>query len=71
MWSTEPAQRAGYYKNKYTSLTDVRSKILSKLINVQALCDTPIDCANNGLCVLIEDISRRLPLQLKQCSYQG
>ena len=33
------------------------------------MCDTPI-AAYYGLCVLIKDIGRRLPLQL-QCSYQG
>ena len=39
------------------------------------MCDTPIYVlysyrAYYGLCVLIKDIGRRLPLEL-QCSYQG
>ena len=42
--------------------------ILSKLIF--ASCVRYSDRAYYGLCVLIEDIGRRLPLQL-QCSYQG
>ena len=56
-----------YYKKwKYTPA--VRSKILSKLIF--ASCVWHSDRAYYGLCVLIKDIGRRLPLQL-QCSYQG
>ena len=56
-----------YYKKlKYTPA--VRSKISSKLIF--ASCVWYSDRAHYGLCVLIKDISRRLPLQL-QCSYQG
>ena len=46
----------------------MRSKILSKLIF--ASCVRYSDRAYYGLCVLIKDIGRRLPLQL-QCSYQG
>ena len=46
----------------------MRSKILSKLIF--ASCVWYSDRAYYGLCVLIKDIDRRLPLQL-QCSYQG
>ena len=56
-----------YYKKwKYTPA--VRSKILSELIFASCVCYS--DRAYYGLCVLIEDIGRRLPLQL-QCSYQG
>ena len=46
----------------------MRSKILSKLIF--ASCVWYSDRAYHGLCVLIKDIGRRLPLEL-QCSYQG
>ena len=46
----------------------VRSNILSKLIF--ASCVWYSDRAYYGLCVLIKDIGRRLPLQL-QCSNQG
>ena len=53
-------------KIKYTSA--VSSIILSKL--VFASCVWYSDRAYYGLCVLIRDIGRRLPLQL-QCSYQG
>ena len=53
-------------KLKYTPA--VRSNILSKLIF--ASCVWYSDRAYYGLCVLIKDIGRRLPLQL-QCSYQG
>ena len=55
-----------YQKWKYTSA--VRSNILSKLIF--ASCVWYFDCAYCGLCALIKDIGRRLPLEL-QCSYQG
>ena len=51
---------------KYTLA--VRSNILSKLIF--ASCVWYSDRAYDGLCVLIKDIGRRLPLQLR-CSYQG
>ena len=44
------------------------ANILAKLIF--ANCVWYSDCAYYGLCVLIKDIFRRLPLQL-QCSYQG
>ena len=37
-------------------------------LSLQAVCDS--DRAYHGLCVLIKDIGRRLPLQ-RQCSYQG
>ena len=43
------------------------SKILSKLIF--ASCVWYSDRAYDGLCILIKDIGRRLPLQL-QCGYQ-
>ena len=46
----------------------MRSNVLSKLIF--ASCVWYSDRAYYGLCVLVEDIGRRLPLQL-QCSYQG
>ena len=46
----------------------MRSNILSKLIF--ASCVWYFDRAYCGLCVLIKDIGRRLPLQL-QCSHQG
>ena len=46
----------------------VRSNILSKLIF--ASCVWFSDRAYYGLCVLIENIGRRLPLHL-QCSYQS
>ena len=46
----------------------MRSNILSKLIF--SSCVGYSDRAYYGLCVLIKDIGRRLPLQL-QCSYQG
>ena len=46
----------------------MRSNILSKLIF--ASCVWYSDRAYYGLCVLIKDIGRRLPLEL-QCSYQG
>ena len=46
----------------------MRSNILSKLIF--ASCVWYSDRAYCGLCVLINDIGRWLPLQL-QCSYQG
>ena len=56
-----------YYKKwKYTPA--VRSKISSKLIF--ASCVWYSDRAYYELCVLIKDISRRLPLQLQR-SYQG
>ena len=48
--------------------TPVRSTISSKLIFES--CVWYSDRAYYGLCVLIKDIGRRLPLQL-QCSYQG
>ena len=54
-------------KLKYTPA--VRSKILSKLIF--ASCVWYSDRAYWRLCVLVEDISRWLPLQQLQCSYQG
>ena len=38
--------------------------------NIFASCVWYSDRAYYGLCVLIKDINRRLPLQL-QCSYQG
>ena len=47
----------------------MRSNILSKLIF--ASCVWYYDRAYFGLCVLIKDTGRRLPLQLQQCSYQG
>ena len=47
----------------------MRSKILSKLSSLQAVCDTPIaritGCVSSDL-----GIDRRLPLEI-QCSYQG
>ena len=46
----------------------MRVNILSKLIF--ARCVWYSDRAYYGLCVLIKDIGRRLPLQLQQCSYQ-
>ena len=46
----------------------MRSRILSKLIF--ASCVRYSDRAYYGLCVLIKDIGRRLPVQ-SQCSYQG
>ena len=46
----------------------MRSNILSK--RTFASCVWYSDRAYYGLCVLIKDIGRRLPLQL-QCSYQG
>ena len=46
----------------------MRSNILSKLIF--ASCAWYSDRAYYGLCGLIKDIGRRLPLEL-QCSYQG
>ena len=55
-------------KNKDTLQLAVRSKILSKLIF--AICVWYSDRAHYGLCALIKDVGRRLPLQL-QCSYQG
>ena len=56
------------YCEKWEYTPAVRSKILSKLIFVN--CVWYFDRAYYGLCVLIKDIGRRLPLQL-QCSYQG
>ena len=53
---------------KYKNTPEVRSKILSKLIF--ASCVWYSDRAYHGLCVLIKDIDRRLPLQL-QCIYHG
>ena len=38
--------------------------------SISASCVRYSDRAYYGLCVLIKDIGRRLPLQL-QCSYQG
>ena len=56
-----------YYKKiKYTPA--VGSNILSKLIF--ASCVWYSDRSYYGLCVIIKDIGRRLPLQ-PQCSYQG
>ena len=55
-------------KNENTLQLAVRSKISSKLIF--ASCVLYSDRAHYELCVLIEDIGRRLPSQL-QCSYQG
>ena len=46
----------------------MRSTILSKLIFASGVWYS--DRAYYGLCVLIKDIGRRLPLQLP-CSYQG
>ena len=54
------------YKCKYSPA--VRSEILSKLIF--ASCVWYSDRAYYGLCVLIKDVGRRLPLQL-HCSYLG
>ena len=56
------------YIKKLMYTPAVRSNILSKLFF--ASCVRYPDPAYNGLCVLIEGIGRRLPLQL-QCSYQG
>ena len=56
------------YKQKWKYTPAVISKILSKLIF--ASCVWYSIRAYYGLCVLIKDIGRRLPLQLK-CSYQG
>ena len=46
----------------------MRSKFLSKVISASCLWYS--DRAYHGLCVLIKDIDRRLPLQL-QCRYEG
>ena len=64
-WNVYESVPKLYYK-KYTP--GVKSNILSKLIF--ASCVRYSDRAYHGLCVLIKDIGRRLPLQL-QCSYQG
>ena len=45
-------------------------RIFCRNSSLQSVCDTYSDRACYGLCVLIMDIGRRLPLQL-QCSYQG
>ena len=57
-----------YIKKKWKYTPAVRWNILSKLIF--ASCVWFSDRAYYGLCVLITEIGRRLPLQL-QCSYQG
>ena len=66
MSSNESVICTSNIKIKYTPA--VRSKILSKLIF--ASCVWHSDRAYYGLCVLIKDIGRRLPLELL-CSYQG
>ena len=53
-------------KKQYTQA--VRSELLWKIIFAIRVWYS--DGAYYGLCVLIEDIGRRLPLHL-QCSYQG
>ena len=59
-----------YYTKKYTPA--VRSKILSKIIFARCVILLYSDRAYYGLCVLIKDIGRRVPLELQQCSmYQG
>ena len=51
---------------KYTHARAARSKTLRpNSSTLQAVCDTPI-ARITGVCVLVEDIGRRLPLQLEQ-----